>query len=171
MKKLDNYSEDEWATILTIPQMVGMAMTGAGYSGIIGSTKEMFASASSMINAKKEYSSNTLIQSLIPDTTDPKKALEDAKTQRNLIMEQLKAKNVKSSEELSEIILGDCKKAIAVLEQKESPEVVADYKKWILDIAEKVANAAKEGSFLGFGGEQFSEKEQILFEKLKSVLA
>ena len=171
MKKLENYSEDEWATILTIPQMVGMAMTGAGYSGIIGSTKEMFASASSMINAKKEYGSNTLIQSLIPDTTDPKKALEDAKTQRNLIMEQLKAKNVKSSEELSEIILGDCKKAIAVLEQKESPEVVADYKKWILDIAEKVANAAKEGSFLGFGGERFSEKEQVLFDKLKTALA
>jgi hypothetical protein len=171
MKKLENYSEGEWETILTTPQLVGMAMTGAGYSGIIGSTKEMFASASSMMNAKKEYSSNTLIQSLIPDATDPKKALEDAKTQRNIIMEQLKSKNVKSSEQLTEIILSDCKSAISILEQKESPEVVADYKKWILDIAEKVANAAKEGGFLGFGGERFSEKEQALFDKLKNVLA
>jgi len=171
MKKLENYSEGEWATILATPQLVGMAMTGASYSGIIGSTKEMFASASSMVDAKKEYSSNTLIQSLLPDTTDPKKAFEDAKIQRNIIMDQIKSKNAKSSEELSEIILADCKAAVSILEQKESPEVVADYKQWILNIAEKVANAAKEGSFLGFGGEQFSEKEQILFEKLKSVLA
>ncbi|RUA06615.1 MAG: hypothetical protein DSY82_09385, partial [Flavobacteriia bacterium] len=59
----------------------------------------------------------------------------------------------------------------SILEKKESPEVVADYKNWILEIAEKVANAAKEGGFLGFGGERFSEKEQILFEKLKGVLA
>jgi hypothetical protein len=86
-------------------------------------------------------------------------------------MEQLKSKNVKSSEQLTEIILSDCKSAISILEQKESPEVVADYKKWILDIAEKVANAAKEGGFLGFGGERFSEKEQALFDKLKNVLA
>lgn len=171
MKKLENYSEEEWAVVLATPQLVGMAMTGAGSSGLIGSTKEMFASAQSMVNAKKEYGSNTLIQSLIPDTTDPKKTLEDAKNQRKIIMERLKSSNIKSSEQLSEIILSDCKAAISVLEQKESPEVVADYKHWILEIAEKVANAAKEGGFLGFGGEQFSEKEQKLFEKLKKALA
>ena len=170
MKKLENYSDDEWAIVLATPQMVGMAMTGAGSSGIIGSTKEMFASAQSMINAKKEYSSNALIQALIPDTTDAKKALEDAKKQRTVVMDRLKSKNVKSMEQLTETILDDCQAAIAVLEQKESPEVVADYKKWVLEIAEKVANAAKEGGFLGFGGERFSEKEQILFEKLKTTL-
>jgi len=170
MKKLDNYSEDEWTTVLTTPQLVGMAMTGAASSGLIGSTKEMFASARSMMSAKKEYESNVLIQSLLPDTTDVSKAMEDAKKQRTVIMDLLKSKNVKSSEDLSEIILADCKTAISVLEQKELPEVVADYKQWLLDIAEKVANAAKEGGFLGFGGEQFSEKEQILFDKLKSIL-
>lgn len=171
MKKLENYSEDEWSIILATPQLVGLAMTGAGGSGIIGSTKEMFASARSMMDAKKEYGSNTVIQAIVPNTTDASKAWDDAKKQRTILMDKLKSKNIKSQEQLTEMILSDCKEAISVLEQKESPEVVADYKKWILEIAEKVANAAKEGSFLGFGGEQFSEKEQELFEKLKSTLA
>lgn len=171
MGKLENYSEDQWSIVSATPQLVGVAMAGAGSSGLIGSTKEMFANARSMMDAKKEYGSNTLIQAIVPDTTDPKKAMEDAKNQRSIVMDRLKSKNVKSSEQLSEIILADCKEAIAVLEEKESSEVVADYKKWILQIAEKVGNAAKEGDFLGFGGERFSEKEQVLFEKLKNTLA
>jgi hypothetical protein len=171
MKKFENYSENEWSTVLSVPQLVGLAMTGAGSSGILGSTKEMFASARSMMQAKKEYGSNSVIQAILPDTTDASKALEDAKNQRSVIMERLKSKGIKTAEELNEMILSDCKEAITVLEQKESPEVVADYKKWILEIAENVANAAKEGSFLGFGGERFSKNEQDLFEKLKSTLA
>ncbi len=171
MKKLDKYSDQEWTTILTIPQLVGMAMAGAGNSGLVGSSKELFESARSLVNAKTEYASNELIQSLLPDTTDPKKSMEDAKEQRSIMMDLLKSKNIRSAEQLSEIILDHCKTAISILEEKESPEVVADYKKWILGIAENVANAAKEGGFLGFGGEKFSEKEQILFDKLKGILA
>jgi len=171
MKKLDYYSEDEWSTILATPQLVGLAMAGAGSSGILGSTKEMFASARSLMTAKDEYSSNALIQAIVPNTTEVSKAMEDAKKQRSIIMEKLKSKNIKTSEDLTEMILSNCKNVVTLLEGKESVEVVTEYKKWILEIAEKVANAAKEGGFLGFGGERFSEKEQELFEKLKSTLA
>ena len=151
-------------------QLVGVAMAGAGSSGLVGSTKEMFANARSMMAAKKEYGSNTLIQSIVPDTTDPSKAMEDAKNQRNIVMDRLKTNGVTSSEQLADQVLADCTAAIGILRQKESPEIVAEYKKWLLEIAEKVANAAKEGDFLGFGGERFSEKEQALFAKLKATL-
>jgi len=171
MAALENYSEKEWEAISATPQLVGLAMTGAGASGIIGSTKEMFASASGMMNAKTEYSSNALIQAIIPNTTDASKALEDAKKQRTVLMDMLKSNNIKSQDQLTEMILTECKSVITILENKETPEVVSDYKKWVLEIAEKVANAAKEGSFLGFGGERFSENEQALFEKLKIALA
>jgi len=109
MKKLENYSENEWSTVLSTPQLVGLAMTGAGSSGILGSTKEMFASARSMMQAKKEYGSNSIIQAILPDTTDASKALEDAKNQRTVIMERLKSKGIKTTEQLNEMILSDCK--------------------------------------------------------------
>jgi len=170
MGKMENYTESEWEIVSSTPQLVGVAMAGAGSSGLVGSTKEMFASARGMMNAKKEYAGNALIQSIMPDTTDPKRAMSDAKAQRDIVMGRLKSNNIKSSEELLGFILEDCEKAIAILEEKESPEIVNGYKKMVLELAEKVANAAKEGDFLGFGGERFSEKEQKLFAQLKNKL-
>ena len=170
MEKLEKFTESEWEIVSSLPQLVGVAMAGAGGSGLVGSTKEMFASARSLMNARKDHTDNALIQSLLPDTSDPKKAMDNAKAQRDIVMGRLKTSGVKSSGELQDFILEDCGKAIQVLEEKESPEVVAGYKKMLLDIAEQVANAAKEGDFLGFGGERFSEKEQQLFEQLKNRL-
>lgn len=170
MGKLENYTESEWEIVSSTPQLVGVAMAGAGSSGLFGSTKEMFASARSMMTAKKEYAENSLIQSILPDTSDPKRAMADAKAQRDIVMERLKSNNIKSSEDLQNFILQDCETAIGILEQKESAEVISGYKKMVLEVAEKVANAAKEGDFLGFGGERFSEKEQKLFAQLKNKL-
>lgn len=170
MGKLENYTESEWEIVSSTPQLVGVAMAGAGSSGLVGSTKEMFASARSMMTAKKEYADNALIQSIMPDTSDPKKAMSDAKAQREIVMGRLKSSGIKSSEDLQGFILQDCEKAINILEQKESAETVNGYKQMVLEVAEKVANAAKEGDFLGFGGERFSEKEQKLFAQLKNRL-
>lgn len=170
MGKLENYTESEWEIVSSTPQLVGVAMAGAGSSGLVGSTKEMFASARSIVTARKEYAGNSLIASILPDTGNPKKAMADAKAQRDMVMGRLKSKNVKSSEDLQNFILQDCEKAIDILEQKESPETVSGYKKMVLEVAEKVANAAKEGDFLGFGGERYSEKEQKLFAQLKNRL-
>lgn len=171
MAKSDKYTDEEWSVVSSIPQLVGAAMAGTGSSGLIGSTKEMFASVRSMMEAKKEYTSNELIQSVLPSTTDPKLAMADAKAQRDIVMSRIKDNNVKSAADLSGFVLSDCTNAIAILTEKESPEVVTEYKQWLLEVAENVANAAKEGGFLGFGGEKFSENEQKLMAELKTALA
>lgn len=170
MGKLENYTQSEWEVISSTPQLVGVAMAGAGSSGLVGSTKEMFASARSLMAARKEHANNALIQSIMPDVSDAKKAMSDAKAQREIVLERLKTSGIKSSEELQSFIMKDCENAINILKQKESPETVNGYKQLLLEVAEKVANAAKEGDFLGFGGERFSEKEQKFFSKLKNTL-
>lgn len=170
MGKLNNYTEEEWALLSATPQLVGLAMAGVGSSGIIGSSKEMFANARGLIKAKKEYASNSLIQAILPDTSSTSKAMEDAKAQREVVMDRIKENDIKSSDQLVDLILKDSAAAISLLEEKD-PEKVADYKKWLLEVAENIANAAKEGDFLGFGGERFSEKEQHLFKKLKTNLS
>ena len=36
----DQYSDDEWFLISSVPSLVGAAMAGAGKSGIIGTAKD-----------------------------------------------------------------------------------------------------------------------------------
>lgn len=170
MSFLEKYTAEEWKTISSIPQSVGAIMASAGFSGLIGSGKEMFASVRGIMNAKQEFANNALIQEIIPDAKDSSKAMENAKAQREFLMNKIKENNVKSSEDLRTLILEDCKKSIELINAKEDASTVAEYKKWILDVAQGVANAAKEGGFLGFGGERFSEKEQELYKDLENIL-
>ena len=44
------------------------------------------------------------------------------------------------------------------------------YKRWVMDIAEKVANAAKEGTFFGLGNERISDTEKAVLTDLAAVL-
>ena len=57
-----------------------------------------------------------------------------------------------------------------LLAKKASTEEAAEYKAWAMSVAENVAKAAKEGGFLGFGGEQVSAGEKTLFAELASTL-
>ena len=54
--------------------------------------------------------------------------------------------------------------------EKVTPEVANEYKEWTLAVALKVANAAKEGGFMGFGGTQYSESEQALMGEIEAAL-
>jgi hypothetical protein len=59
---------------------------------------------------------------------------------------------------------------LTLLGQKASPEEVAAYKQMVSTVAERTANAAKEGGFLGFGGERVSAAEHAFLDQLKGVL-
>jgi hypothetical protein len=59
---------------------------------------------------------------------------------------------------------------LSVLGAKASPDEVSQYRQWLYAIAEKVAKAAKEGGFLGFGGTQVSEGEQKFLNELQTAL-
>ena len=171
MSKPENYSEEEWTTVSALPNLVGSAMAGVGASGIVGTTKELFASVQTMMRARKEYSKNSFIRSLLPDTTDPKLAMEEAKQTRQAVMQRVKNANIQQRQDLSQMILEDVTKALRIVNEKQSAEDISAYKKWILSIAGNVANAAKEGDFLGFGGERVSENEQNLLDELRAKLA
>ncbi|WP_066217728.1 hypothetical protein [Formosa haliotis] len=170
MSKLDKYTEEEWNKIAALPQLVGGIIAGADSSGLVGTTKEMFATAKSYIGAREKYPNNTLIQAIVPNTKDPKVAMEDAKVERNRLVDQIKAYGVKSKEELATKVLAECSATMNVLKEKESDETVNEFKTWLLEIADNVAHAGTEGDFLGFGGVKFSDKEKAVFNTLKETL-
>jgi hypothetical protein len=75
------------------------------------------------------------------------------------------------AEHLKAAVLGKVREALDLLGRKATPEEVAAYKTMLVTVAEHTANAAKEGGFLGFGGEWVSAGEQAFLDQMKSVLA
>ncbi|MGI9417706.1 MAG: hypothetical protein ACR2RA_07710 [Geminicoccaceae bacterium] len=56
------YNMDELHLLAGVPHMIGSAMAMAGKSGFIGTGKEMFASAKSVLAGVKDYPNNALIE-------------------------------------------------------------------------------------------------------------
>lgn len=171
MKKLDNYTEQEWETVSSLPHLVGLSMSGIAASGFVGTMKEMMANSKAWKAAKEKHPDNHLIQAMMPSMDSLDAAMEDAKETRQDIMEKLKSNDIKDGEGLAEIVMQDADKAMDILEAKESEQTVEEFKNWLLEIAQDVAKAGTEGDFLGFGGTQYSDKEKQLFSDLNDALS
>jgi hypothetical protein len=75
-----------------------------------------------------------------------------------------------SSDNLQRIALEKARASLSLLNGKATVEEIDDYRRLLYGLAEKVANAAKEGGILGFGGTQVSEGEQTFLDNLRGVL-
>ena len=57
-----------------------------------------------------------------------------------------------------------------MLDKKSTPEEVRAFKDWLINVALAVAEATKEGGFLGVGAVRVSDKEQFALATLKREL-
>jgi hypothetical protein len=74
-----------------------------------------------------------------------------------------------SRAESKEALTSAIKTAVDAVE-RHSPGEVQAYKMWLTNIAKKVAEASKEGGFLGMGGTLVSQSEEEALNELKAVL-
>ncbi|MDQ3758947.1 MAG: hypothetical protein M3331_03260 [Actinomycetota bacterium] len=61
-------------------------------------------------------------------------------------------------------------RAVEILEAKGTAEDANAYKQFIIDLAQRVASAKKEGGVLGIGGKEISDAEQTALEEISSTL-
>lgn len=165
------YSDHEWFEISSMPTMVGAAMAGAGKSGIIGTTKEAMASMKAIVSARTDYPDNRLIAAILEKADSFSDARERAGNYREMAVESMKEQNITSPEQFNAFMLDHCDRAIALVAAKCSAKDTEEYRQWARDVAEKVAAAASEGGFLGFGGEQISEPERQLLAQIEQRLS
>lgn len=65
-----------------------------------------------------------------------------------------------------------CRHAVALLREKGmSDKDITAYRSVAFAMADKMAHAAKEGGFLGIGGERVTDAERTLLDELKQALA
>lgn len=170
MSVKEKYSDDEWYLIATVPSMIGAAMAGAGKSGIIGTTKEAMASMKSIVAGNNDYPDNEVIGGILEKAESFSDAKEKAGAFREKAMADLQSQDIKSPDEFNSYMLGNCNKAIALVNERSGAHAASEYRQWSMTIAEKVAEAASEGGFLGFGGEQVSDGEKQLLAKIEQTL-
>jgi len=167
-----NLSEDEMMLLATLPQAIGSCVATAAGSGLLGTGKELFASGQAVMAGLKDYPGNALIQALVPDPSAEDKSAElaQARATRDWAMARLKAKGIHTPAQMAALTLEDARAVARLLDSRVDPAQAAQYRAWALSVAEKVAQAATEGGFLGFGGTRLSEAEQALIAQLREAL-
>jgi hypothetical protein len=165
----ERFTEEEQFLLSNTPFSLGSSMTFAEGSGL-GTVKEMFSSTKSFLAGAKTFSNNDIIVGLLPKLENFSEARKESKAFQEAYKEWILKHEVKSYEDMENLVITDMKKVSEILKEKATPEEATEYKEWAMSIAESVANAAKEGGFLGFGGERISEKEKELYAKVADVL-
>ena len=136
-----DFNEEEWDLVREGPPAAGMVALTAEHGGTF---RETWALAKTYAEARKEHGENELLDALV-----------DEKPEMN---------RYSSPQELEEVGLGRLSEAVTLLKQKATPEEVAGYKRFVLDVAERVAEAHKEQ------GGQVSAAEREAIEKITASL-
>jgi hypothetical protein len=144
-----DFTEEEWKTILEAPPSAGLIVI---LSDRGGSIRETFSMASAYTEARKEHGESELLDEIV--STKP----ETDRTRAG------------SPEELKQHNLDNIRQAVVVLKTKATDDEVEEYKEFISALAERVAEARKEG-FLGLSGERVSDAERAAIGEIEAALA
>jgi hypothetical protein len=157
-----NFTTDEWSRVLASPMVASTAITAADPSGLWGLLQEGMAGGWSLAKAKQDPSTNTLIKAVGQDFADG-----DA---RNLARERVQAtfKDAQPADLIRRAV--DELRSVASLLDTKAPEAAGAFKRWLQEIAQKAAEAATEGGFLGFGGVAVSDAEKATLAEISAAL-
>jgi hypothetical protein len=159
MATKQDFTAEEWKQVQRAPFMAGLAVVAASPSGPFGVVKEMFAVGKMLGQVKAQGSSNELIKALVADIESGAKDLSAP--------EELKGK---TADQVKSYAIGSLRQVAALLEKKAKSDEAQGFNQWLVSVAQKVAEAAKEGGFLGFGGTQVSEQEAATVRELSTAL-
>lgn len=142
------FNAEDWAVVTSAPAMTGLLVVAAGRGGTV---RESIALSRAYAEARESQAGELLRQVLeSPPAGDGSSRPRDRA-------------------ELERTVMARLRKAIGLLEVAATPEEVAEYKRFVYGIAEKVANAHKEGGFLGVGGTRVSAAEQAVLDRVAAL--
>ena len=136
-----DFTEQEWELVREGPPTAGM-ITLLASSG--GTFRETWALAKTFAEARQQHGESELLDALVAEKPEMKR--------------------YHSREEAENEGLSRLSQAVALLDQKASPEEVESYKRFTLNVAERVAEAHQEE------GTSVSSEEQDTIAKIASSL-
>jgi hypothetical protein len=157
-----NFTPDEWKSLLQSPLLVGIAVSAADPSGLIGMLKESMASARAVVQAQADPNADELVKAVAGDF--------ETSEGRGLAQDGLKTLLAGSKPADIAAKAVDAMHALSALLDAKAPADATAYKTWLSHVANEVAEAAPEGGFLGFGGAKVSEAEKASVAQIAAAL-
>jgi len=117
-----DFTEEEWKQVLEAPPSAGLLVIAADRGGSI---RESFSMAKAYTEARKQHGDSELLDELV--TAKP----------------EMDHTRYHSPEELKEACLGHITDAVGLLKAKATPEELDEYKRFIVGLANRVAEAHK----------------------------
>jgi hypothetical protein len=136
-----DFTAEEWELLREGPPTAGIVALMAEHGGTF---RETWALAKAYTEARQGHGESELLDALVAEKPD--------------------VKRYKTPEEAEGQGLGRLSEAVALLEQKATADEVEAYRKFALDVAERVAAAHEEG------GQQVSEAERAAIERISASL-
>jgi hypothetical protein len=135
--------------------MAAILVVSASPSGPVGLMKESVA-AGKMVLEAADSAKTPLLKSLAEDMKDSFAIPKPPPGATPAAVQQAATEILERTSE--------------VLGKKATPEEATEMKQWLAQIAQKTAEATKEGGFLGFGGTLVSDEEKAAIAKVNSSL-
>jgi hypothetical protein len=157
MASKSDFTAEEWKKIVAAAPMVGLAVTAASPNGPWGVMKEMLSMGMAMAEMLQKGSSNPLIAELTADLKARQTKPEPPP-------------GIKDPEQAKESALNHVRAVNDLLNRKVQPAEADEFKKWLLAVGHRVAEASNEGGIFGFGGERVSDAEKAVLRQLAFAL-
>jgi len=138
-----DFTEEEWELISEGPPSAGLIVVTAQRGGVF---RETLAIPAAYVEARQLHGGSELLDEIV--TARPER----------------ERTHFRSFDELKQNGLQHLASAVALLEQKATAEEVAGYKRFVLAVADKVANAHREG------GTSVSDAEQAAIGEIATAL-
>jgi hypothetical protein len=150
MTKKADFNAEDWSVVVEGPVFAGMSVVAASRGGTI---RESIAMGKAYTEARQQQGQSELLDDLVSSqpSIDRNRAQESGGDVAALAKERLTA-------------------AMAIIEEKATPEEVDSYKKFVMTVAQAAAAAHKEGGFLGVGGKQVSPAEEQALDEISVTL-
>jgi hypothetical protein len=153
-----DYSDDEWARLKRAPFIAGMAISLADPGGPVEAVKETSATLKAVLATAQE--GDGLPAAIARD------AAADVQARHNP-MSGFKPKGATAGVE----ILAELRAIGAIVADKGGAQDLGALREWLTGVAQRAADAAKEGGFMGFHAERVSAGEKQMLESVREALA
>ena len=152
----DRFTEEEWAKLSTAPLLMASLIMQADGSGGLGAVKELLDFVRYLDEAAQVASPGFLGDAILADQS---RALRDVKSGARKLVLADEGDRFAEVNGVLDILAAKC-------DLNESLQV----RTMLFHIANRVAEAAREGGFLGFGGVKVSDKEKAVLTRLRVMM-
>lgn len=151
------FDPEELYLLWKAPYTTSLAIIAAQPGGLAA---EMFASVKAAVEARARFQSE-LLQAILEIEQDEVNAYSEKVTA------DARQRGALTADDVLVMAISDIRGALTLLREKAEANEIQEYQQMLLQRADSVAQAGKEGSFLGIGGVRVSEAEARVLAEIR----